>query len=110
MTSGPISIAVGRNANRLVVIEVGHDVMHSPGKRLDRTGVETSAVVVDALTPDAILLVVNNEGGTGGLEQLGQGGSVWNDSLSMPENDTLNLKLLGALLLLVSRPSVLTNP
>ena len=82
---------------------MGHDVVDSVSKRLDRTGVEASAVVMDALPSLAILLVVNLEGGSHSVEQNGQWSSVGNDSApAISEGDILDPELFGSALLVVT--------
>ena len=64
---------------------------------------------MEALTSDSILLVVNDQGHSGGLEEVMEGGSVGNDIVSLPKNDVLYPELLGAAPLPVARVGVLSN-
>ena len=56
------------------VIGVGHDVVNSVGQGVDGAVGQVGTEMVDGLTSLAILLVVNDEGGTGCLEELLEGG------------------------------------
>lgn len=90
-------------------MKVGHDVVNTVGQGDDWTGGKASALMMNALPSDAILLVVNSESGACGLQELVEWGSVWDDMLISPEGHTFDLKLLGPSALLATVPSVFTN-
>ena len=80
-------------------------------KGFDRAGWEASALMVDALSSLAILLVINLEGGTCGLKQGVQWSCVGDDVTSVgAEGDIPDSELFGPALLVVPSESVFTNP
>ena len=84
--------------------------MHSVCQGFDWAGLESCAVVVDALTPLAIFLVVDGEGRTGGLEEVVKGGGVGNDEVPFSEDDVFDAELLGPSFLVGTSESVFSNP
>jgi hypothetical protein len=69
----------------------------------------SGALMVNALTTDAVLLVVNDKCGGSGFEELSEWRCVRDYVLAIPEDHVFNLELLGAPFLLGSRPGVLSN-
>ena len=67
------------------------------------------ALVVDALSTDSILLVVNHKCCGCSFKELTEWGCVRYDMLAVPKDDVLDLELLGTPFLLGTGPSVLPN-
>ena len=85
-------------------------MVNSVSQRLDWTGVEASAVVMDALPSLAIFLVVNSERGSDSLQQSRQWSSVGNDSApAISEGDILDPELFGAAFLAVTTVGVFSD-
>ena len=61
---------------RVGIATIGHYVMNVRGKCFDRAVISASALLVDTLTLDAVLLVGNTESGLCRGKKVGKGGSL----------------------------------
>ena len=70
------------------IATIGHDVMNVAGKCFDRAVISAGALLVDALTLDAVLLVGNTESGLCRCKKGGKRGSVGDEATPrVPECD-----------------------